>query len=207
MWSMNRRLGETEYHARVYFDPNSISMANVDGHIFFSARGMSGEVIRLFLYRWNNNYHLIVSTLDDGGVWRQAALYPISDQPHVIEIEWQAASSGLLNLWVDGVLARTISAISNSTKTIESVFLGPSSGLDAGTVGTYFLDAFESRRQSYIGPEGVSADFTAEPTGGFAPLMVQFTSSVLTSEPTVTYAWDFGDGGTSDRGESATHLH
>ena len=30
--------------------------------------------------------------------------------------------------------------------------LGPSSGIDSGTRGTYFIDTFESRRSTYIGP-------------------------------------------------------
>jgi hypothetical protein len=32
------------------------------------------------------------------------------------------------------------------------VQLGAVSGIDAGTLGTYYMDAFESRRQTYIGP-------------------------------------------------------
>jgi hypothetical protein len=30
--------------------------------------------------------------------------------------------------------------------------LGALAGMDVGTSGTYYFDAFESRRQSYIGP-------------------------------------------------------
>jgi hypothetical protein len=30
--------------------------------------------------------------------------------------------------------------------------LGAVAGIDAGTRGTYYFDAFESRRQNYIGP-------------------------------------------------------
>jgi len=30
--------------------------------------------------------------------------------------------------------------------------LGALAGMDAGTSGTYYFDAFESRRQNYIGP-------------------------------------------------------
>jgi hypothetical protein len=32
--------------------------------------------------------------------------------------------------------------------------LGAVAGIDSGTRGTIFFDAFESRRQSYIGPSG-----------------------------------------------------
>ncbi len=45
------------------------------------------------------------------------------------------------------------------------------------------------------GPPPVSADFTATPQNGTAPLEVQFTDT-STGGPT-TWSWDFGDGGTS----------
>jgi PKD repeat protein len=190
-------LGETEYHLRFYFDPNSIAMVPHSSHDFMIARDAMGEVIRMILYFRDDTYRIIVTTRGNSQRYT-ASSYPISDQAHYIEVEWLAAASGFLNLWVDGVQARSLTGVANDARTIEEVWLGPYFGLDSSTIGTYFFDAVESRRASYIGPEGVSADFTAEPTGGFAPLMVQFTSSVLTSEPTVTYAWDFGDGGTSD---------
>jgi PKD repeat protein len=41
----------------------------------------------------------------------------------------------------------------------------------------------------------LSADFTAEPRRGFAPLTVQFTD--LSVGDVLTRAWDFGDGGTA----------
>ena len=48
----------------------------------------------------------------------------------------------------------------------------------------------------------------ATPTEGLAPLTVNF-SSAGSSDPkgtTLTYAWDFGDGGTIDRGQPLAHL-
>jgi hypothetical protein len=35
---------------------------------------------------------------------------------------------------------------------IDQARLGAASGVDTGTRGTYFFDAFESRRSTYIGP-------------------------------------------------------
>jgi PKD repeat protein len=37
----------------------------------------------------------------------------------------------------------------------------------------------------------------ADPTSGFAPLMVQFTGNVVSGTPPFSYAWDLGDGGSS----------
>ena len=44
----------------------------------------------------------------------------------------------------------------------------------------------------------ISLQIQASPTGGLAPLTVNFVSQVTGGNPPLTYAWDFGDGGTSD---------
>jgi hypothetical protein len=46
----------------------------------------------------------------------------------------------------------SLSGLDNDIRRVEFVRLGAISGLNAGTLGTYYLDAFESRRQTYIGP-------------------------------------------------------
>ena len=195
-----RPIAETTYHQRFYFDPNSISMANLDTHHFMKGVGASGEVLRMYLYFYNGSYYLVAQALDSSTGWRSTSAFPLSNASHYIEIEWLAAASGSLTLFVDGSQVRSIPAIANATFSLEEVWLGPYAGLDPGTIGTYFFDAFESRRASYIGIEGVTADFSAEPVTGFASLQVQFTSTVETMEPSVTYAWDFGDGiGSSDQ--------
>ena len=81
----------------------------------------------------------------------------IADEPHTIEVDWQAASApgandGALNWWVDGNPRTALSGLDNDTRTIESVLLGAVSGLDSGTRGTYFFDAFASGKENYIGP-------------------------------------------------------
>ena len=42
--------------------------------------------------------------------------------------------------------------VDNDTRRIDGVQLGAVSGIDKGTRGTYYFDAFESQRQTYIGP-------------------------------------------------------
>ena len=44
---------------------------------------------------------------------------------------------------------------------LDEVRLGAAGGVDVGTSGTEYFDAFESRRETYIGPEGALADFSA----------------------------------------------
>lgn len=55
------------------------------------------------------------------------------------------------------------------------------------------------------GPTAPTADFTATPTSGTAPLVVQFTST-STGSPT-SYSWDFGDGTPAGTGANPTHTY
>lgn len=56
-------------------------------------------------------------------------------------------------------------------------------------------------------PAKPNAAFTATPTSGAAPLSVQFTdSSASGGSPITAWAWNFGDGGTSDE-RSPTHVY
>jgi hypothetical protein len=74
----------------------------------------------------------------------------------VIEVDWQAATApgannGRLDLWINEVEVANLTGIDNDTRRIDRARLGPLAGLDTGTRGNYFFDAFESRRLTYIG--------------------------------------------------------
>ena len=98
---------------------------------------------------------------NDAGAYSNTPFVTISDASHRIEIDWQSATSagannGSLRLWIDGTSeatpTQTLSGIDNDTLRIEQVQLGPQGVIDAGTVGTYYFDAFVSRRTTFIGP-------------------------------------------------------
>jgi hypothetical protein len=57
-----------------------------------------------------------------------------------------------VTLWIDGVQKADTIGVDNDTRWIDSIRLGAVSGIDNRTRGTYYMDAFESRRQTYIGP-------------------------------------------------------
>jgi hypothetical protein len=156
--SDDRPSGEARYRARFHFDPNSISMANSNAHyLFYAYQGASTVVMRLELRFSNGAYQLRAGLVDDGTIWKLTPFYTIGDAPHVIELDWQAATApgannGNLTLWIDEVQKTPLSGIDNDTRRIDSVRLGAVAGIDAGTRGSYYVDAFESRRQRYIGP-------------------------------------------------------
>ncbi|MBK9711674.1 MAG: hypothetical protein IPO81_10165 [Kouleothrix sp.] len=149
---------EPRYRARFSFDPNSIAMSNNDAHyIFYGYSGASTVVLRIELRRSNGAYQIRAALLNDASSWTTSGWFAISDAPHPIEIDWRAATAGGANnggltLWVDGAQKADLTGVDNDTRRIDLIQLGPVSGMDNSTRGTEYFDAFESRRQTYIGP-------------------------------------------------------
>jgi uncharacterized protein YjiK len=145
---------EPRYRARFYFDPNSIPMASGDNHYIFQGyTGTSTVVLRVQFRFSSGNYQVRAALRNDSSTWTNSAWLTISDASHWIEIDWRAAANnGGLTLWIDDVERANLSGIDNDTRKIDRVQLGAVSGIDSGTRGTYYIDDFESRRQTYIGP-------------------------------------------------------
>ena len=155
----DRPVAEPRYRARFYFDPNSITMASGDAHIIYSSlMGTSTAVLRMEFGRTSTDYQLRVRVLlDDGVTWVNTNWVTISDAPHFIEFDWQAATTagannGALVFWVDGTQQASLTGVDNDTLRVDRVRLGSITGMDATTSGIYYFDTFESRRQTYIGP-------------------------------------------------------
>jgi hypothetical protein len=197
--------GEASYRARFFFDPNGMEMGNYVQHsILCGYSGASGASHMLVVdFRIANGaYQVRALTLTDESGWRWTSFFPISDDEHYLEVEWQAASGegandGQLALYIDGLERSRLVALDNDTRRVERVALGAVTGIDGGTHGSYYFDAFRSQRASYIGVAGVRADFSASPAGGAAPLTVQFSSLSEPEERISSYLWEFGDGETS----------
>ncbi len=148
---------EPRYRARFYFDPNSIVMVNGDKHfIFYGTNASSATVVRVE-FGFTGTYQLRAGLQWDDTSSQSTPWVNITDAPHMIEIDWQAstgvgANNGGLTFWIDGVQQGSRTGVDNDTLRVDNALLGPVSGLDTGTSGTYYFDAFESRRQTYIGP-------------------------------------------------------
>jgi RHS repeat-associated protein len=148
---------EPRYRARFYFDPNSITMASGDAHFIFKGfMGTSTEVLRVEFRQSSGTYQIRAALVNDGTAWTNTNWFTMSDASHSIELDWQAATgaganNGSLTLWIDGTQQPSLSGVDNDTRRIDRVRLGALTGVDTGTRGTYYFDAFESRRTSYIG--------------------------------------------------------
>jgi len=149
---------EPRYRARFYFDPNSISMLSGDTHFIFRGYSGTSTIVLRVQYRFSNGaYQLRAGLVGDGSTWANSSWLTISDAPHAIELDWRAATgaganNGTLTLWLDGVQKANLIGVDNDTRRIDRARLGAVAGIDTGTRGTYFFDAFESRRQTFIGP-------------------------------------------------------
>lgn len=150
---------EARYRVRFYFDPNSIPMAAGNAHLILQGFAGNGatQVLQLELRFQASGYELRGLLANDAKGWISTGWIPISDAPHVLELDWRAstaagANSGGLTFWIDGVQRSDVSGVDNDTRRIDQVRLGALSGIDNTTRGAYFLDAFESRRSTYIGP-------------------------------------------------------
>jgi|GEM_PF-5064998 len=149
---------ETRYRARFYFDPNSVVMSNGNAnYIFYGYTVTSTDVLRIEFRRSSGAYQLQAAARNDKSSWSASNWVTISDAPHFVELDWRAstaagANNGSLTFWIDAIQQANLTGIDNDTRRIDRVRLGAVSGLDSGTSGTYYFDAFESRKQTYIGP-------------------------------------------------------
>jgi uncharacterized protein YjiK len=154
----DRPAAELRYRARFYFDPNSISMVSGDAHFIFNGfMGTSTAVLRVEFRQFSGAYQVRGRLINDGSSWTNTSWFTISDTPHAIELDWRAATAvgannGGLTLWIDGAQQANLTAVDNDTRRMDRVRLGAVAGIDTGTRGTYYFDAFESRRQTFIGP-------------------------------------------------------
>jgi len=153
-------VAEPRYRARFYFDPNSITMSSGNAYyIFYGYAGASTVVLRIEYRFQSPNRQLRAALINNATTWKTSGWFTISDAPHFIEIDWAAATApgtndGYLTLWIDDIQRANLTGVANSARRIDRVRLGAVAGLDTGTRGTNYFDAFESRRRTYIGPAG-----------------------------------------------------
>jgi hypothetical protein len=155
----DRPAAEPRYRVRFYFDPNSVSMTTATAHvIFYGYSGASSPIAMLRVeLRFSSGYQIRAGLRNDGNSWSNTAWLALSDAPHAIELDWRAstaagANNGALTLWLDGTQRANLTGADNDTRRVDRVRLGAVNGVPSTTRGVYFFDAFESRRQTYIGP-------------------------------------------------------
>jgi hypothetical protein len=178
-------VAEARYRARFMFDPNTITMASGNAHIVFQGYNSGGTALVYIEFRLSSGQYAVRGAIrNDATTFTATSWFAITDAPHAIEVDWRASTgaglnNGGLSLWIDGTQRANLTGTDNDTRRVESARLGPISGIDTGTRGTYYFDEFVSRRVSYIGTGIVAAgdplttdgmqDMTFQPAFGVGP--------------------------------------
>ena len=176
---------EARYHARFYFDPNSILMGNDNNYyLLYGLKRDGSSIIRLELQYASGSYQLRASVAPDDNNWRYSNWINLSDTPHAIEFDWMAstapgANSGMFKFWVDGVSQYETTGIDNDTHRIQAVQLGILGSVETETRGTVNFDGFVSRRGTEIGldPEARTSQIFSD---GFESIDFSAWSSSVT---------------------------
>jgi hypothetical protein len=148
---------ESHYRAHFHFKPNGITMATNDAHYIFYGLDRSGTVQERIEFGKSSTGYQVRAGVLAGGSWTTTNWVTINNAAHYLETDWQASTAssspynGVFTLWVDGTQQATYTNLNTYTKTIDYVQLGGVSGIDTGTRGTEYIDAFNSHRSSYIG--------------------------------------------------------
>lgn len=99
-------------------------------------------------------YRMQVSARNNASAWTYSGWVSVSDASHYVELDFQSAAAGQVDWWLDGISQPPVTGFDNSSRKIDQVRLGAVAGLDSGTAGTIYFDAFESCRQTPIGAVG-----------------------------------------------------
>lgn len=155
---------EKRYRARFYLNRAALELPANEGFLVFA--GVSPTNTRMLEIRVRNSalgqgaLDIRTRARQDDGTWSGWIETPALGRTIQVEIDWRAAtaagaSDGRLDLWVDGSLAGSATGIDSDTLAVDRVRLGPSIGFpNAPNVsGALLVDAFESRRTQFIGPE------------------------------------------------------
>ena len=151
-------LSAAAHSAQFNFDPNGLNLQNLKIIRVFLAKSGATPAYWLQMRKINGKYQVRVIAKLDGGTNAATAWKRISNSPHLIEVEWEAASGpgiddGYLKLYIDGRLWRKALNLDNDTFVVDAARLGFTNSPKKFTVsGIFFIDDYLSSDSGYIGP-------------------------------------------------------
>jgi hypothetical protein len=146
-----------ETRARFYFNPHGISMGKGDSQFIFGAYSATNiNMLVVELRKNHSSFQFRAGLLSDRSKWSYTGWSAISSGWNAIEFDWRAATAvgannGGLTLYLNGMQMANLTVLITTSRKWTGP-LGAVEGIDTGTRGTYYFDAFESRRLNYIGP-------------------------------------------------------
>jgi hypothetical protein len=131
----------TRLRQAFYFNPNSLAFT--DTRYFILARNYHDDAARAvykLTARFNNpNYQLSTKMFFDDGDESNSGNITISDDWHLIEMDWISGSPGSLQLWIDGVDQGTLSGTNSNLRVLYPALGVCEAPLYAFT-GSFYLD-------------------------------------------------------------------
>lgn len=158
---------ERRYRVRFYVNANALTMGAGDEFELLTAYSdASVPQLRILVRRSGAVNQLRLSARRDDGTFVETAPGSEVALPrdwHSIEIDWKAstapaANDGYFSLWLDGTARGGLTVIDNDQAQVGAVRWGAVDQVDAGTGGSFLLDEFDSRRDTYIGSLSVFTD-------------------------------------------------
>ena len=148
---------QTSFSARFNIDINSLSMAEGTRFRFAQVKMGAQRPFFIVLRYLGGKYHIQLNTLQDDLTKIKTGWYPLSDAPHTIEVDWEAASSdgandGWVKLYLDDALLQTLGSLDNDTIFVYSFKLGFTSRLTGKLIsGIFYLDDVATSNTGHIG--------------------------------------------------------
>lgn len=173
--------GEPRYRARFYYNVDGLgSAATLDGTVQSTLMNVVGsatsqgfnQILRIFNRSNSSHQHVIrlaaacgANSLSADGLCR-ADIVNVPAGNHYVEVDIQTGASGSVTYWLDSnaTSAAGTKITSNSGTTLDMSAWGGVTGMSMGIsntspnyrlnygTATLFFDAFDSRRQTAIGP-------------------------------------------------------
>lgn len=143
-------VAERSYHARFSFNPNTAT-PNTNQAIFVGRSAGGQDLFRVEFRRLGRAAQVRGVVATTGGNVATPFITLSAGTGHSLELSWTSGAPATFDFLVDGALQR-LSGLNTSPFALESVRLGPSSGLAGGASGIESFDAFVSTRRTAIGP-------------------------------------------------------
>jgi len=167
---------ENDITAEFDFDPNSLTMADLDTFQLLIAPNEFRVDFRIN----SGTYQCrVLAFLDSGNT--SSSWHSLSDAPQTIRVVWRASSGagkddGWIALYIDGTHQETVDGLDNDTLSVDEIRFGGVSGLDAGTSGVFYLDDIKW----YDEIVDLRLDAGNTPSGTIANKAIQFLVGALT---------------------------
>ncbi|NJD05333.1 MAG: hypothetical protein FIA97_02405 [Methylococcaceae bacterium] len=143
---------ESSYHARFYFNPHGANPGSGQVTLLSGLNSVGTTLFQVQFQRVGSTYQVRGVVTRAGGTSTTNWFNITNNTAHYVEIAWQSAASASFQLYVDGSLKQSLSALNTGSNTLDAIRMGLVGGLVNSASGSVYLDAFASTRNTVIGP-------------------------------------------------------